>query len=143
MHLLVRSSVLLSKSRHWHCHLLLAHTLPHFGYKGNKGYGEALKHKLSYWVGVISAITTIIVVALLVFNQLWLPLAAGIMAALPDVLGIYNYRKYEKHGQHAQGMLRAVHVQFHRTIQWRERPWGIYVEIVTFIGLFVLLISTV
>jgi len=22
--------------------------LPHFGYEGNKGYGEALKHKLSY-----------------------------------------------------------------------------------------------
>lgn len=117
--------------------------LPHFGYKGNKGYSEALQHRLSYWVGVISLLTTMLVVALLIYNQLWLALAAGIMAALPDVLGVYNYRKYEKHGQKAHGILKVVHVQFHRAIQWCERPWGIYIELVTFMGLFFLLTQVI
>lgn len=117
--------------------------MPHFGYKGNRGYGEALKHRLSYWVGIISLITTVLVVALLIFNQLWLALAAGIVAALPDLLGIYNYRKYEKHSQQAHGMLKAAHVQFHRAIQWCERPWGVYVELVTFASLFLLLFKLI
>jgi hypothetical protein len=117
--------------------------LPHFGYRGNKGYVEALRHRLSYWVGIISLLTTLPVVALLVFNQLWLALAAGIMAALPDVLGIYNYRKYERHGRKAHGILKVVHVQFHRAIQWCERPWGIYVELITFVVLLFLLLQVV
>lgn len=117
--------------------------MPHFGYKGNNGYSGALKYRLSYWVGIISLVTSVLVVALLINNQLWLALAAGIMAALPDLLGIYNYIKYEKHGQKAQGILKAVHVQFHRAIQWCERPWGIYVELVAFVGLLLLLISVI
>ncbi len=116
--------------------------LPHFGYKGNKGFGEALQHRLSYWVGVGSLLTTILVVALLIFNQLWLALAAGIIAALPDVLGVYNYRKYERHGQKAHGILKIVHVQFHRAIQRYERPWGVYIEIVVFVVLFLLLLGS-
>lgn len=117
--------------------------LPHFGYKGNRGFGEALQHRLSYWVGYISAVTTFAIILLLVSNQLWAALVAGIMAALPDVLGIYNYRKYEKHGQKAHGILKIVHVQFHRAIQWCERPWGIYIELVTFGGLFFLLTQAI
>ncbi len=117
--------------------------LPHFGYKGNKGYSEVLQHKLSYWVGIISVPTTLLVATLLVSNQLWLAIAAGTLAALPDILGIYNYQKYEKHGQKAQGILKVVHVQFHRAIQWCERPWGIYVELVVFAGSLSLLIGYV
>jgi hypothetical protein len=117
--------------------------LPHFGYKGNKGFGEVLKHRLSYWVGIVSLPATMLVVALLLFNHLWLALFAGIVAAIPDVLGVYNYRRYERHGQKAHGILKVVHVQFHRAIQWCERPWGVYVEVAAFVILFALLTAVI
>lgn len=118
---------------------LLSHfvmdALPHFGYKGNGGFGEALQHRLTYWVGAATTLTTLLVVMLLIAHQEWLALAAGLTATLPDALGVYNYRHFERHGQTATGLVKLVHVKFHRAIQWCERPWGIWVELATFIAL--------
>lgn len=117
--------------------------LPHFGYPGNHGYVEALKHKLSYGVGVVSIFATIGVAILLTSQSLWLALVCGFAAALPDGLGIYNYIRYEKYDRKATGLLKAIHIRFHRAIQWCERPWGIYVEVVTFCLLTFVLIKNV
>ncbi len=115
--------------------------LPHFGYPGRKGYPEVLKHRLSYIVGFISFFSTLWVIFILMTNNLWFPLICGVAAASPDVAGLYNYLAYEKKGGSAKGMLKLLHVQFHRRIQRFERPWGIYVEIVGFIILLLLLVS--
>lgn len=105
--------------------------LPHFGYAGRKGYSEVLQHRRSYIVGWFTVITSAIVIAFLAWNGLWLALIAGIIAAIPDAFGVYNWLAYEKHGKQATGWLRILHVEFHRRIQWCERPWGIYIEVVT------------
>jgi hypothetical protein len=39
--------------------------LPHFGYPGNKGYGEAMKHRLSYVVAGTDAVLALIVLTAL------------------------------------------------------------------------------
>ncbi len=123
---------------------LLSHfvmdALPHFGYEGNKGYSEALKHRLSYYVGIVSFVTTAMVVAILCVNGAWLALLTGLVAIAPDGLGVYNYLNYEKHGNKADGFVELVHIKFHRAIQRYERPWGIFVELLVFLVLTTLLI---
>lgn len=115
--------------------------LPHFGYKGNNGYSEALKHPLSYRVGLVSAITTLIVAVILSVNREWFALLVGLVAISPDGLGIYNYIKYEKHGHQAKGLTELVHIKFHRAIQRYERPWGIYVEVIVIAVLSIVLLQ--
>jgi len=106
--------------------------LPHFGYAGNKGFSEVFKHKLSYIVGVITFISTATVLVFLVMHQAWFAILAGIVAALPDAVGWYNWVAYEKKGRTASRGLALLHVKFHRRIQKFERPWGIYIEVATF-----------
>lgn len=113
--------------------------LPHFGYPGNKGYPEVLKHRLSYIVGVITFLSTIWIIFILISNNQWFPLICGLVATSPDAAGLYNYLAYEKKGQFAGGVLKLFHVNFHRKIQTLERPWGIYVEIAIFIFLISIL----
>lgn len=117
--------------------------LPHFGYAGNKGYSEALKHTLSYWVGIISTVTVIGVIIFLVARGLWLELAAGLIAVSPDLVGLYNYARYERHSKEPSRFIRAFHLQFHRAIQRYERPWGIYVEVMVFLCFSVGLLQNV
>lgn len=102
--------------------------LPHFGYAGKKGYEEVLKHKLSYGVAVITLFTTLGVIVVLAVNGKWFPVLTGLIAAVPDAAGLYNWLAYEKHGKRASGALELLHVKFHRAIQWCERPWGIWIE---------------
>jgi len=115
--------------------------LPHFGYPGRKGYPEALKHKLSYIVGSLTFISTLWILLFLIANNKWFPLICGFTAASPDIAGWYNYVFYEKRGVSANGLLKLLHVQFHRRIQKFERPWGIYVEVVLFFILLSMLLS--
>jgi hypothetical protein len=115
--------------------------LPHFGYPGRKGYSEALRHRLSYQVGVATVITTLALILFLVVKGEWFALLAGVLATLPDALGVYNYLGYEKHGQYATGPLKWVHVRFHRAIQRYERPWGVYVEVPVFLVLGTVLLA--
>ena len=107
--------------------------LPHFGYPGRKGFPEVLKHRLSYIVGFITFLSTFWIILILIANNQWFPLLCGLTATSPDLAGLYNYLAYEKKGESAKGMLKLLHVQFHRRIQRFERPWGIYVEIVGFV----------
>ena len=119
----------------------LMDALPHFGYPGRKGYPEVLKHKLSYIVGFVTFFSTLGVLLLLITDNKWLPLVCGITAASPDIVGWYNYAAYEKNGKFAKGILKLLHVQFHRRIQNFERPWGIYIEVVVFIFLLLTLLN--
>lgn len=117
--------------------------LPHFGYPGNKGYPEVLKHRLSYIVGITTFFLTLWIILMLIANNLWFPLICGITAASPDIAGWYNYIAYEKKGELAKGILKLLHVQFHRRIQRFEQPWGIYIEIVVFVILSSVLLGNI
>jgi hypothetical protein len=77
-----------------------------------------------------------------VANHEWLALIAGVVASLPDAVGMYNYRKYEKDGKKTGKFIELFHVRFHRKIQRYERPWGVYVEILVFLILFFVLLKT-
>lgn len=115
--------------------------LPHFGYAGKKGYEEVLKHRLSYVVAIITLVTALVVLGLLVLNGKWYAVAIALVATLPDAVGLYNWLRYEKHGKHASGVIRLLHVKFHRAIQWCERPWGILIECAIFVTLSWILIK--
>lgn len=115
--------------------------LPHFGYAGKRGYGEALKYKLSYVVALVALLTSLTVVLLLALSGKWFAILTGLIAASPDAIGLYNWLAYEKHGKKADSIIELFHVKFHRRIQWCERPWGVIVEILVFVGLLLLSIS--
>ena len=111
--------------------------LPHFGYPGNRGYGEAFKHKLTHVVALLDAIgLTLLFWA--VVGEGWLVYAAGIVALSPDFLGLYNYfgieRKHERPARF-RFIINRLHKKFHRRIEWCERPWGIFIEIIVAIVL--------
>ncbi|MBI2022021.1 hypothetical protein HYS93_04065 [Candidatus Daviesbacteria bacterium] len=129
-------AIILSLSSHF-----VMDALPQFGYPGRGGYPEVLKHKLSYIVGVITFLSTLLIVLFLVTSNMWFALICGIVAASPDILGWYNYVAYEKKGLSANGLLKLLHVQFHRRIQRFERPWGIYIEVIVFVILLLMLLG--
>jgi hypothetical protein len=109
--------------------------LPHFGYAGQKGYEEALKHRLSYVMAIVTLVTTCVVLAVLAVYGAWFAIFTGLVAASPDAIGVYNWLAYEKHDRRATGVLKLFHVRFHRAIQWCERPWGVAVEVLAFVVL--------
>ena len=104
--------------------------LPHFGYPGNRGYGEAFKHKLTYLV-VFGEIVGLAFLLWAVAGQGWLVYVAGIVALSPDFLGLYNYFGIErKHQDPSRFVINRLHRKFHRKLEWCERPWGIFIEII-------------
>jgi hypothetical protein len=109
--------------------------LPHFGYPGNKGYGEAMKHKQSIIVSAADLVIFSIIILVLVFSNEWFALTTGLFAIAPDMLGIYNYLVFEKNNKSPSNFVRSVHINFHRKLQRYERPWGMWVELVVFLVL--------
>ena len=104
--------------------------LPHFGYPGNKGYGEALKHKLTYSVILLDIIGLTILIWF-VAGANWLTYAAGITALLPDFAGLYDYfgiERKKKHGR-SNSLIAKLHKKYHRRLEWCERPWSLFIEV--------------
>jgi hypothetical protein len=108
--------------------------LPHFGYKGNKGFQEALRHRNSKILPIVELALFVIILVLLLRSSvsMWVYLCA-LLAVLPDFGGVWNYLAYEKHGKKQNKFLYYFHIRFHRPIQRYERPWGIYIEIIYFL----------
>ena len=88
-------------------------------------------HKLSYVVA-ITLVTSLAVIVLLALNGEWFAIFTGLAAPSPDAAGLYNWLGYEKQSRAQPAWLIAIHVKFHRSIQWCERPWGIIVEMLVF-----------
>lgn len=59
-----------------------------------------------------------------------------IAAQLPDALWIFEYTHAQRHGKYRE---RNWYLRFHKAIQWCERQWGAYVEVLYF-GIVVWLI---
>ena len=52
-----------------------------------------------------------------------------LVAFLPDVVWPYQYVLAHRRGGYPQ---QNWYTRFHKAIQWYERPWGIYVELIWF-----------
>jgi hypothetical protein len=105
----------------------LQDALPHFGYPGNQGFGEAFRHRLTTIVLIVDPILVIGFLAVLIHYSAstWVYLAA-FAAVLPDFEWPVAYWGFEKKGQQPW---RSPIGNLHWNIQKFERPWGIFVEI--------------
>lgn len=107
-------------------------SLPHFGLRG-KGFTESIKQKRFLAVETLDMIGLIVLVW--TFNYtLWVALAA-ILAISPDfewlsreALKKFWHKQYDS----------TVFSRFHKKIQWHERPWGFYFEVVFFVSVYFL-----
>jgi hypothetical protein len=98
--------------------------LPHYGYDG-EGYGEAVKHKLTFVMESVNIIGIPLLVYLLWGQSPWVWLAA-VLAISPDFMWIYRYFWFERKGLVPPA---GPITRFHKRIQWCERKWGILVEV--------------
>jgi hypothetical protein len=111
-------------------HFLLD-ALPHFGYPGKGGYGEAFKHKLTYFFIAFDAAGCAILLYLMAGQPLivW---TCALVAVTPDIFWLYRYFWYERKGLKAPGDGVTL---WHRRIQWFERPIGFVIEVVFALGI--------
>lgn len=103
--------------------------IPHFGYAGHRGYGEAIKHRLARIVGVADGVLAICIFVFLFSRSAWLAILCGFIAIMPDIFGVYYYVRYDNKGHTPPKVFSEFQNKFHRKIQWRERPWGLTIEI--------------
>ncbi len=111
--------------------------LPHFGYPGGGGFGEAFKHRLTYFYGLLDFAASILLI-ILIWGTGWLVYLAAFLAVMPDIFHIYRYFFRERKGlsKPNEGNILS---RFHHNIQWGHRPWGILVEILMAIALISLI----
>ncbi len=102
--------------------------LPHFG---NTKHPETILPKLKYILAVDMFIAAAMLLALAVLQpDAWFLLAlGGVLCASPDLMWMPNYVRYL---QSKPTKPNNAFMRFHSWIQWGERPWGIWVELVWF-----------
>ena len=113
--------------------------LPHFGYPGGGGYGEALKHRLTYLFGLFDFLASIVFI-ILIWGTGWLVYASAFLGVLPDIPHTYRYFFLERKGLSKPGEGNLIS-HFHHRIQWCERPWGLLIELAFTIFLFTIIIN--
>jgi purine-cytosine permease-like protein len=114
--------------------------LPHFGVHRHDS-AKRNKHPLFQYVLCIDILLTIALLVALPFMlqdavASWVLLLGMILAFAPDLVWIHHFyyeRRYKKVRQ--EGRLS----RFHAWIQWGERPWGVFIELVWFSAMGVLL----
>jgi len=72
-------------------------------------------------------------------NNWLLMIACAVMCAAPDLMWFPRFWK-EIHGKVSHKPMDMI-TRFHKKIQWGERPWGIYIELLWFFGIVFLLSS--
>lgn len=107
--------------------------LPHYGDNNNHSW---LGRHFNVILLVDAIITTLFIIGLLIGQPVgWgLMIIAGLVALSPDLVWLPHYIANLKGSPKHHGWF----ARFSKWIQWGERPWGIYIEIVVFlIGLTV------
>jgi hypothetical protein len=112
--------------------------LPHFGYHRG-GYQEVFKHRLTY-IAVLLDIIGVMILLFTIVTMNWLVFTAGVIAALPDTVWLNRYFRYERK---EKPLDETWLTRMHDRIQWGERPWGLLIEIVFFVSVFVLISSKI
>lgn len=112
----------------------VADALPHFGFVEKGGYGQALKHRLTY-VSLAYDAVGICLLLVLISGQAWYVLLSAFLAVSPDLMWVYRYVLFERKGLVPPNW---KIVQFHQKIQWFERPVGLVIEILLSIVLLLM-----
>ena len=111
--------------------------LPHFGYRRG-GYREIFKHRTTY-VATFLDVIGVAILLLTVATVSWLTCVAALIAAAPDTGWLYRFFLYERKGHMPT---KSWYTHFHERIQWCERPWGVYVEIVFYFAVLAIVLNT-
>lgn len=121
-------------------HFLLD-ALPHFGVHRDDPI-QRNRHPLFQYMLVIDIALSAALLALLPFVLKgvisgWVLLLGMTLAFLPDVIWTYRFvheLRYKRKYQYETWFSK-----FHHKIQWGERPWGVFIEIIFFGGMGLLL----
>lgn len=118
-------------------HLVLD-ALPHYGETNRRSW---LGRHFDLILFVDAILCALFMLAIVVFQPAYtlLIIACGVVAVAPDLLWLPYYLA-DKRGQVRHSTQLA---EFLKWIQWGERPWGIYIEIVWLIASVALFISIV
>lgn len=115
-------------------------TFPHFGYKEG-GLDKALKHRLTYFAVGMDALGGLILLCLL-WEAPAVAFAGGVFAVLPDLYNIVRVFVLQKGKELSLNQLNRF-TQFHKKIQWCERPWGLIVDLTYFVMAAFVIVSLV
>ncbi len=114
-------------------HFLLD-ALPQFGYH-RQNYAVAFSHKLTY-VEMCLDLAGMAFLSFVIGLAHPLALLIGFLAAAPDLEWPYRYFWFERKGKRPPA---SFYMEFHRRIQWFERPWGLYLELGFFLAGYLLI----
>lgn len=99
--------------------------LPHYGDPNARSW---LRRHFNYMLTVDAALVVLISLGIIVAHPInWLLLIiCGAIATLPDLVWL----KYYLADLRMEPIEQGPFAQFSKWIQWGERPWGIYIELV-------------
>jgi hypothetical protein len=108
--------------------------LPHYGY-GKLPFDERDSQKHFLLKQTLDTYFAVILLWLVPYltRNVQTPLVTTwcmLMAFVPDVIWPYQYVMAKRRGTYPP---LNWYTRFHKAIQWCERPWGIYVELVWFV----------
>ncbi len=109
-------------------------TLPHFG---DRNFSK----RQTFWHTVWKVDFFLLVTAgfLTLFNAPWWFALVGFVATSPDIAWIYRFVVKEKWGKVKPSRMNGFN-HFHARIQWGERLWGVWIELIYCAGISILLL---
>jgi hypothetical protein len=112
--------------------------LPHYGDTNKSSW---LNRNFKYILGVDLLLASIFLLGLVIAQPAsWFLLAVcGVVAVSPDLLWLPYFLADLKHEQKEHSKL----AKLLKWIQWGERPWGIYLEVVVLAGLLTAFLRTI
>jgi hypothetical protein len=112
--------------------------LPHYGDTNKSSW---LNRNFKYILGVDLLLASIFLLGLVIAQPAsWFLLAVcGVVAVSPDLLWLPYFLADLKHEQKEHSKL----AKLLKWIQWGERPWGIYLEVVVLAGLLTIFLRTI
>jgi hypothetical protein len=112
--------------------------LPHYGDTNKSSW---LNRNFKYILGVDLLLASIFLLGLVIAQPAsWFLLAlCGVVAVSPDLLWLPYFLADLKHEQKEHSKL----AKLLKWIQWGERPWGIYLEIVVLVGLLAVFLQSI
>lgn len=106
--------------------------VPHYGFE-RQGFDVWREKRSAAILLILDSIGIVLVITTLILNKEYFALLAAAVSVSPDSVWIYRYFRYDR--RHKSPPYNRLN-RFHLAIQWCERRWGIYVELVFFGLLF-------
>jgi hypothetical protein len=112
--------------------------LPHYGDVNKSSW---LNRNFKYILGIDLLLANLFLLAIIIMQPAsWFLLAVcGVVAVSPDLLWLPYFLADLKHEQKEHSKL----AKLLKWIQWGERPWGIYLEVIVFAVLLTVFLRTI